>query len=342
MNRITLKIFLVGLFFAVSCSQDDETEPGGGTGLDYRNEMRNFVTGISQYAKSFSPGFLVIPQNGQELVTSDGNPGGTIAGNYLNAIDGHGREDLFYGYTNDDVPTPPEERIYIMSYLDRIKQAGKTILVTDYCYTPANMMDSYNQNNDAGYISFAADHRELDNIPSYPPVIFHQNQDTIHLLSDAKNFLFLINPVNYTKGQLIAAIRNTNYDLVIMDLFIGNEPFSANEIDSLKQKKDGERRLVICYMSIGEAENYRYYWQPEWNTSPPSWLAGENPSWPGNYVVRYWDKDWQNIIFGNDQSYTKKILNAHFDGVYLDLVDAFEYFELSGQVMHSGQGINKN
>ena len=80
-------------------------------------------------------------------------------------------------------------------------------------------------------------------------------------------------------------------------------------------------------MSIGEAEDYRYYWESDWDNNPPEWIAFENADWPGNYVVKYWNKDWQNIIFGNKNSYLKKILDAGFDGVYLDIIDAFEYFE---------------
>ena len=38
-------------------------------------------------------------------------------------------------------------------------------------------------------------------------------------------------------------------------------------------------------------------------------------------------QEWQDIVFGNDESYLKKILDAGFDGVYLDIIDAFEYFE---------------
>ena len=57
----------------------------------------------------------------------------------------------------------------------------------------------------------------------------------------------------------------------------------------------------------------------------------ENPEWSGNYKVRYWYKEWQNIIYGNDSSYTKRILDSEFDGVYLDIIDAFEYFESQGQ-----------
>lgn len=37
--------------------------------------------------------------------------------------------------------------------------------------------------------------------------------------------------------------------------------------------------------------------------------------------------DWKNIIYGTSDSYTQKLLNSGFDGAYLDIVDAFEYFE---------------
>ena len=51
-------------------------------------------------------------------------------------------------------------------------------------------------------------------------------------------------------------------------------------------KEGGGSLLVIAYMSIGEAENYRYYWQEEWEGNPPSWLAEKNPDFPDNYKVR--------------------------------------------------------
>jgi cysteinyl-tRNA synthetase len=80
-------------------------------------------------------------------------------------------------------------------------------------------------------------------------------------------------------------------------------------------------------LSIGEAEDYRYYWQTDWRTGNPSWIAEENPDWEGNYKVKYWEPEWQDIIYGNNNSYLIRILGAGFDGVYLDIIDAFEYFE---------------
>lgn len=307
-----------------SCSNDNESDE-----MEYKQEMREFVIGISQYAQSIHTDFIVIPQNGVELVTENGNEADEPSQEYLSAIDGHGQEDLFFGYDNDDNPTPTDETLYLQTFLDISHTTGNTILVTDYCSTPANMDESYTLNNLAGYISFAADQRELNNIPTYPSPIFNSNNDDILFLDDAKNFLYLINPENYaSKNDYINAIISTNYDLLIMDLFFHDETeFTQFEIGQLKNKLDGGTRLLICYMSIGEAEDYRYYWQSDWDTDPPGWLEEENPNWEGNYKVKYWDNDWQAIIFGNENSYLRKILDAGFDGVYLDIIDAFEYFE---------------
>jgi cysteinyl-tRNA synthetase len=106
--------------------------------------------------------------------------------------------------------------------------------------------------------------------------------------------------------------------------------FSRADIDSLHASMSGPR-LVISYMSIGEAEDYRYYWQESWSSSRPSWLEKENPSWLGNYKVRYWDPEWQSLIFGSPDSYLDKIIAAGFDGVYLDIIDAYDYFTEQGR-----------
>ena len=309
-----------------SFGKDEPAEPDD---IDYRQEMRDFVIGISEYAKIFNSNFFIIPQNGIELVTSNGEENGPPHTAYLNAIDGNGQEDLFYGYVNDDQVTPTNDNSYLRTFLDKSKNAGNTILVTDYCSTPTNMDASYNQNNAANYVSFAADHRELNNIPNYPNSIYLENNTIVDSLTDVKNFLYLINPENYsTKSNFITAITSTNYDLLIMDLFFhdGTE-FDSTEIDQLRNKANGGKRLIISYMSIGEAEDYRYYWQESWNSNKPDWLEAENPDWEGNYKVKYWEAEWQNIIFGNENSYLKKILDMGFDGTYLDIIDAFEYFE---------------
>jgi cysteinyl-tRNA synthetase len=307
---------------------------GGCTGDDqdidpvYRQYMREFVQHISQYARTKNEHFIIIPQNGQELVTENGEEDGQPAMDYLKAIDGVGREDLFYGYKKDDKATPSDERDYMISYLDICEANGVEVLVTDYCSTHSKMDDSYRQNNSRDYISFAAPDRELRKIPDYPVIPYNMNNGNINSLADAKNFLYLLNPEEYPGRQaFLAAFAATDYDVMIIDYFFDQEEFTQEDIALLKTKNNGGHRLVIAYMSIGEAEDYRYYWKPDWNSDPPSWLKGENPDWEGNYKVAYWDAGWQSIIYGSPEAYLDKIIDKGFDGVYLDIIDAFEYFE---------------
>jgi len=297
--------------------------------LDLRQEMRSFVEEISSFAKSHSPGFIVIPQNGLELITLNGESTGAAAAKYLNSIDGQGCEDLFYGYTGDGSPTPSEDRIYMEGFLNRSKSEGKMILVTDYCSVHTDMLDSYLQNEARGYISFAADRRSLDHVPAFPPVPFNENWTDINSIGQVRNFLYLVNPGSFAnKYYFLDSLAETSYDLLVIDLdFDTKITLTRSDIESLKTKPNGANRLVICYMSIGEAENYRYYWKPGWEFANPVWLDKPNPDWPGNYKVRYWEPEWQAIIFGNNDSYTKRIIDAGFDGVYLDGVDGFSFFD---------------
>lgn len=296
--------------------------------MDYRQHMRDFVISISTYSKQQDPDFIVIPQNGQELLTSSGMPDDPIVQDYIAAIDGVGREDLFFGYDGDNVATEEEDIEDLASLLDIVRDNGLVVLVTDYCWTTSYVDTSYRENADRGYISFAADSRELDTIPAYPAEPYNVNSNDILFLDDAENFLYIINPEVFdSKEEFLESLQKTDYDVILIDLFYYDLPLTAEDIASLKYKSNGGSRLVIAYMSIGEAESYRYYWDDSWLAGLPGWLVDENPEWESNYKVRYWDEEWQALIYGDDDAYLDMILNAGFDGVYLDIIDAFEYFE---------------
>jgi cysteinyl-tRNA synthetase, unknown class len=115
--------------------------------------------------------------------------------------------------------------------------------------------------------------------------------------------------------------------------------FNSAEVEAIRRRPDGSARIVLAYLSVGEAENYRYYWWSHWTTMPPAWLGPENPNWRGNFPVRFWHPDWLRIILDPDPStlerlaetrlawrkpYLDRILEAGFDGVYLDRVDVYE------------------
>jgi len=65
----TLAICLLPLY--CSCS--------GTSSQDYRQDMRDFVQVISSYARSIQDEFILIPQNGNELITLNGEADGSLA-----------------------------------------------------------------------------------------------------------------------------------------------------------------------------------------------------------------------------------------------------------------------
>ncbi len=292
----------------------------------YREKMRNLVKNISAYAKGRVANFIVIPQNAHELMIKRDR----LAIDYVKAIDGVGRENLFFGYKKDNVKTKSKIYSEMIQFLNIAQENELPVLVIDYCWYEKYMRESYEKNFKEGFISFAADRRALDNIPKYPDPIFKENNNDITKLSHAKNFLLLLNPSNFgSREQFVQAVINTNYDVVIIDAFYyGDELLTEFEVESFKTKKNGGKRLVIAYLSIGEAEDYRHYWKDDWKTNKPDWIIEENPHWEGNYKVEFWNKEWQHLIFKGENSYLSKIINLGFDGVYLDLVDAYEFFEM--------------
>ena len=125
-----------------------------------------------------------------------------------------------------------------------------------------------------------------------------------------------------SKAEAVAKLAACDRDWIVLDAsFNTDEPWTAADLATIRAGRAG--RKVIAYLSIGEAENYRAYWQSAWSTTPPAFLLGENPEWKGNYRVKYWQPEWQRLILAEED----KIMAAGFDGVYLDIVDGFETFE---------------
>lgn len=130
----------------------------------------------------------------------------------------------------------------------------------------------------------------------------------------------------------VVRIGKLDVDLMVVDYSpdgSAGRAFGTADVSRMKGRPNAGRKQVIAYMSIGEAESYRYYWSKDWQRKDrkPDWLGHENSDWEENYKVHYWDPGWQHIIFGSRQSYLDRIIAAGFDGAYLDIVDAYEYYE---------------
>jgi cysteinyl-tRNA synthetase, unknown class len=309
-NMRQILIIFSFVFLFLSCSKEKRSNKSA-------NKMQDFVVNISDYARSFDSDFIIIPQNGMELAYNNIDPSEGQNSTYMSAINGFGVEELFYNgsYLLDN------ERLSMLQDL----KASKKIMVAEYITDDNNIADALNKNYNEGFICFPRTSSNY-NYAQIPDSVPHSNSADITDLSLAQNHLYLISSDNFSsKQEMINAISATNFDVVLIDLFFEGTAFTCNEINQLKTKANGGKRLVISYLNIGSAEKFRYYWKKGWGLHHPLWLKRKYEGYDDEFWVKFWKKDWQEIIYGNDDSYMKKIIDAGFDGAYLDNVEAF-YF----------------
>ncbi|MCE1247479.1 MAG: endo alpha-1,4 polygalactosaminidase [Firmicutes bacterium] len=157
---------------------------------------------------------------------------------------------------------------------------------------------------------------------------------------------------NIETDESMGALASSDYDMLVIeptrtDWSSENMNFDTAKLVSELQStpaSDGiHRKLVIAYVDIGQAEDYRWYWTWSKNWTPgqpfpddwPSFIISPDPDgWAGDFPVAYWDPNWKDIaVYGKNQSsspygnYTSIIDEAirdGFDGIYMDWVAGYE------------------
>jgi cysteinyl-tRNA synthetase len=151
--------------------------------------------------------------------------------------------------------------------------------------------------------------------------------------SNPASFTYILQADSFakTKSAAVAQLKESARDWIVLDAaFDSDTPWEQADLDAIRSGKAG--RKVVAYISIGEAEDYRPYWQPEWGSNgkrtpaAPAWLGIENPEWKGNYQVKYWNAEWQKLMLAAIDD----AMARGFDGVYLDIVDGFQTYEQGG------------
>ncbi len=279
-------------------------------------KMQEFVINISQYFRSFDSDFIIIPQNGEELAFNNLDSDEGLNMDYVNACDGMGIEELFY---DGDLAVDD----YRLGLLQTTKTQLK-IMVADFLNDNSNLADDIQRCQNEEFICFPRVNTNYY-YSEIPDSVINENSNDIITLANAQNYLYVIglNDAFPLKDSLVSTLTQTNWDVILMDLFFGDSPLTKTDIDQLRTKSNGGKRLVIAYMNIGSAENYRYYWKDDWKLHHPSWLKKPYEGYEDETWVKFWKQEWQDIIYGNNDSYAKKILDAGFDGVYLDNVEAY-------------------
>jgi cysteinyl-tRNA synthetase, unknown class len=140
---------------------------------------------------------------------------------------------------------------------------------------------------------------------------------------------------NIEDESALDALVASDYDLFVIEPTFqvkGSQSFPIEEVlERLKRHPSGKRRIVLAYVNVGQAEDYRPYWKRGvWKaptkTRPgnPDFIVSADPDgWEGNYPVAYWRKAWQSIILGRN-GLIPQVAEKGFDGAYLDWVGGYE------------------
>ena len=315
--------------------EEKETAPKvRGIILDYREEMRKFVQSISTFTRKRRPNFVLIAENGLDLLVKrqeDDETKSNPARTYIRSIDGIIQKALFYGDPEFGKPfANKEKQARLLRLTARAKSSGLKVLIIDYAKAPKAIDESYRINAARGYIPFVAHapDADLNSLPPYPKRPYRENPRSILSLRAVKNFLSIVDSTPFGRqDEYTLRLHDTNYDMVVVDVFHGRLPLSKQAVETLKYKKIGARRLVLARLDIGSAASYLYYWKPHWREGSPLWISAPTRSDPDKFHVEYWSPEWQQIITGNIQSYIYGIIDQGFDGAVLSGLGVYLFFE---------------
>lgn len=108
----------------------------------------------------------------------------------------------------------------------------------------------------------------------------------------------------------ITPLTAKGFDMAILDA--DHHPL----LDDLKN-----HMILIGYVSLGEAEGYREYWE---RIKDKSWILEENPNWKENHIVDIRNPEWQKLII---DEVIPAMISKGFQGTELDTIDTAEYLE---------------
>ncbi len=310
---------------------------GGEVLMDLREEMRKFVISISRFGRKYRRDFRIVARGGLDLLVKrdvvDENRV-SPARTYVRALDGLVAEGMFFTERRPGTPPPPEIQAQMISLAEYAKNNGVRVMTLDYGAGNQFVNKARMEAKKRGFVSLVTERPLLDinQLPTYPKRPFGENSKSIISLGQVQNFIAVPNSLPFGREDTFAlTLHGTNYDMVIVDVFHGRRPFSRQAVETLKYKKVGAKRLVLAQMDIGSAASYRYYWKNNWQEGSPSWISAPHRDDPDRHHVEYWRPGWKRIMAGDTNSYLYGIIRQGFDGVLLEGLEAYKFFEGGGE-----------
>jgi endo-alpha-1,4-polygalactosaminidase (GH114 family) len=300
---------------------------------NFRAEMRDIVTELSTYAHNRNRDFVVLVRGGADLLVKAPReqwweeqaekpatlPVGALIRGYARALDGIILDGL---YCADGKATAAEARKARLDQLRPLVELGRRIVSLDSCGDG----DAVRLAAADKVLQYVATDKRLQAIPTRPPF---ENANPRITLGEARNLLVTLrSDAADSKVDWLARLRRTNHDILVIDAFHrGSEAVSKSEVETLKFKHLGTKRMVLAAMDLSQASEDRYYWKKEWQTGNPAYLVrrlGDSGEWQ----VSYWASDWKQVL----GQYFKGLMDLGFDGVMLQGLDVFHALEADNPI----------
>ncbi|MGB0695599.1 MAG: alpha-1,4-polygalactosaminidase [Rhodospirillaceae bacterium] len=296
---------------------------------NWRDDMREIINTLSEFARAQNPDFITLLRGGVFLATMsqreldvatlaqpDGVPlppsalrqVGAFERRFLRNVSGFVMEDLYCRETGRERPDAEIRR--------RLLQESKVLISLEHCNTPAEAAEAIGLGaTDRVLVAAGTDGDGVfDELPALEP--FMTNAKSIQEPDRATNVFAMLSSRRFArKDDWIGAMTLLNHDILIVDPFFnGDIPLDVDDVERLKYKFIGARRQVIARLTVGFAEDTRYYWQSDWTVGNPPFLTGFLPGNDGTYWVDYRNQQWREIVGATYAG----LMALGFDGVMLD------------------------
>lgn len=165
-------------------------------------------------------------------------------------------------------------------------------------------------------------------------------------------------------GASFAKIAASDHDLIILEAKPGG-PGSPDLTDAQIAQLVAQGRVVSGYVSVGQTDDARPYWDPSWTvdgtdtgaptSQAPAWLAEQADSFAAA-MVEFWNPDWKALVIDQVTDMASRGYTAVFlDNIltYYELADirgelgtpqsqfyAAEMMAFVGEIKAAGQAIN--
>lgn len=313
--------------------------------INYRNLLRENITGLTHYAKANKPDFQIMVHEGQDLLTK--SLWEYHLEGYLKARnEGQDVEDPSF-LLNLKQTSPEFEPVVGSASAEYLKSIDAIVVNNYFCSNRAVSPIIRQEHLKLFSIDECTDEKSFDKAissslkegtPLYAFInsdtafkkivaqpIIKENAKNIFDLKSAQNIAFLLKDDLYAdKQDFIDAVRASNYDVVVIEPYFRNKtPFTPDEINAMKYKKNGTRRQLLARFSVTEAKDNAFYWQPGWKIGSPEWLVRPSLSDEHGIITRYWNPDWKNYM----SRYFRGLIQSDYDGAFLTGLENHRYFE---------------